>query len=150
VKKNKWLPPVICFILLISISGCSKKYQADMRSPEEIRLAQLTGLGEKRWFLKSIFVNGVALSAEELPKGFFKTYTRSENATVIFSDADGNKGKAYLLSTTRLQELITNGPIANLTRIYTVLELTENSLHIETTSLPGRPLQTVREIYHAN
>ena len=131
--------------------GCSKD-QVPPKSQHELMFDYLTSeLGNKQWFLKAIYVNGVSQPLTDTQKKYYKTYTRTQTAfTATFLDDDGNRGRAILLSQLQLQENITNGPLGGLKRDYIILELKEKSLDIEISNPPGQPSQIVREVYYAN
>lgn len=133
-------------------TGCGKN-QIPPKPQHEQMFDYLTSeLGNKQWFLRAIYVNGVLQPLTDAQKKYYKTYTRVPgtpfNAT--FLDDDGNRGKAILLSSLQLLENITNGPLGSLKRDYIVLELKEKSMDLEISNPPGYPSQIVREVYYAN
>lgn len=133
-------------------SGCGKGEQIIPKSEHEKLFDNLTSqLGNKQWFLKAIYVNGVLQPLTDAQKRYYKTYTRTQSPfTATFLDDDGNRGEAYLLSVIQLKEVINNGPLGAATRDYVVRELTEKTLDIQVTNPPGFPAQIVREVYYAN
>lgn len=132
-------------------TGCGKETVIP-KSEQEILFDNLTSeLGNKKWFLKEIYVNGALQPLTDAQKRYYKTYTRTQKPfTATFLDDDGNRGEAYLLSVIQLKEVITNGPIGASTREYVVRELTAKTLDILITNPPGMPAQIVREVYYAN
>lgn len=132
-------------------TGCSKDPIVS-KSEQEVLFDYLTSeLGNKKWFLKAIYVNGVLQPLTDAQKKYYKTYTRTQSAfTATFLDDDGNRGNAYLLSVIQLKEVVNNGPLGALTRDYVIRELKEKSLDMEITNPPGYPSQIVREVYYAN
>lgn len=132
-------------------TGCGKDTVVP-KSEQEVLFDHLTSeLGNKKWFLKAIYVNGVLQPLTDAQKKYYKTYTRTQTAfTATFLDDDGNRGNAYLLSVVQLKEVVNNGPLGALTRDYVIRELKEKSLEMEITSPPGYPSQIVREVYYAN
>jgi hypothetical protein len=133
-------------------SGCGKGDQIVPKSEHEKLFDNLTStLGNKQWFLKAIYENGVLVPLTDAQKRYYKTYTRTQSPfTATFLDDDGNRGEAYLLSVIQLKEVITNGPLGAATRDYVVRELTEKTLDIQVTNPPGLPAKIVREVYYAN
>jgi hypothetical protein len=122
-------------------SGCGKGEQIVPKSEHERLFDNLTSvLGNKQWFLKAIYVNGVLQPLTDAQKRYYKTYTRTQTPfKATFLDDDGNRG-----------EVINNGPLGASTRDYVVRELTEKTLDIQVTNPPGFPAQIVREVYYAN
>lgn len=132
-------------------TGCGKEPIAPQSQHEKLFDNLTSVLGNKQWFLKAIYVNGVLQPLTDAQKRYYKTYTRTQNPfTATFLDDDGNRGEAFLLSVIQLRENITNGPLGAITRDYVVRELTEKSLDIEVVNPPGAPTQIVREVYYAN
>lgn len=133
-------------------TGCSKDPVVP-KSQHELMFDYLTSeLGNKQWFLKAIYVNGVLQPLTDAQKKYYKTYTRVPGSpfNATFLDDDGNRGKAVLLSQLQLLENITNGPLGGLTRNYIIIELKEKSMDLEISNPPGYPSQVVREVYYAN
>ncbi|MBW0176347.1 hypothetical protein [Sediminibacterium sp.] len=132
-------------------TGCSKDPIVP-KSEQEVLFDYLTSeLGNKKWFIKAIYVNGVLQPLTDAQKKYYKTYTRTQSAfTATFLDDDGNRGNAYLLSVIQIKEVVNNGPLGALTRDYVIRELKEKSLDMEITNPPGYPSQIVREVYYAN
>ncbi len=158
-SKMKPVQKIRAFILatlLVSgalfFSGCGRGEVIVPKSEHEKLFDNLTSvLGNKQWFLKAIYVNGVLQSLTDAQKRYYKTYTKTQKPfTATFLDDDGNRGEAFLLSVIQLRENITNGPLGALTRDYVVKELTEKTLDIEVVNPPGTPTQIVREVYYAN
>lgn len=155
MKPVKKMKAFILTTLLVSgalfFTGCGKETVIP-KSEQEILFDNLTSeLGNKKWFLKEIYVNGALQPLTDAQKRYYKTYTRTQKPfTATFLDDDGNRGEAYLLSVIQLKEVITNGPIGASTREYVVRELTAKSLDILITNPPGMPAQIVREVYYAN
>lgn len=135
---------VSCTALILT--GCGKESVAT-KSPEEIIFEQLTGSGNKKWFLQKILVNGVEQPLTDNQKKYYKTYTRSTTALIAtFLDDDGNRGRAYLISRLSLREIIENSPTGPLLRDYIILDIQDKSLSLEVTGQN----QSVREVYYAN
>jgi hypothetical protein len=158
-SKMKPVQKIRAFILatlLVSgalfFSGCGKGDSILPKSEHEKLFDNLTSpLGNKQWFLKAIYENGVLQPLTDAQKRYYKTYTRTQTPfTATFLDDDGNRGEAYLLSVIQLKEVITNSPLGAATRDYVVKELTEKTLDIQVTSPPGTPAKVVREVYYAN
>lgn len=132
-------------------TGCGKETVPPQSQHEKLFDNLTSVLGNKQWFLKEIYVNGVLQPLTDAQKRYYKTYTRTQNPfTATFLDDDGNRGEAFLLSVIQLRENITNGPLGALTRDYVVKVLTEKTLDIEVVNPPGAPTQIVREVYYAN
>lgn len=133
-------------------SGCGKE-QIPPKSAHEQMFDHLTSeLGNKQWFLKAIYENGVLKPLTDAQKRYYKTYTRVPGTqfTATFLDDDGNRGTARLLSQLQLKEQITNGPLGGNVRDYIILELKEKSMDLEISNPPGSPAFVVREVYYAN
>lgn len=156
MKPVQKMKAFILATLLVSgallFSGCGKGEQILPKSEHEKLFDNLTSvLGNRQWFLKAIYVNGVLQPLTDAQKRYYKTYTRTQTPfTATFLDDDGNRGEAYLLSVIQLKEVINNGPLGAATRDYVVRELTEKTLDIQVTNPPGTPAQIVREVYYAN
>jgi len=155
MKPVQKIKAFILATLLVSgallFSGCGKE-QVPPKSEHEKLYDYLTSeFGNKQWFLKAIYVNGVLRPLTDAQKRYYKTYTRTQQRfTATFLDDDGNRGEAFLLSELQLQENITNGPLGAIVRNYVVRELTEKTLDIQISNSPGMPAQIVREVYYAN
>jgi hypothetical protein len=143
------------YILLISgalfLSGCGKE-AGPVKTELETLYDHLTSeLGNKKWFLKSIYVNGAATALTDAQKKYYKTYRQTATPNIAdFLDDDGNRGSAYLLSPLQLKEVITNGPIGSATRDYVIRELSAKTLDLEIAPPQGTPGNIVREVYYAN
>ncbi len=155
MKPFQKMKAFILTTLLVSgalfFTGCGKETVIP-KSEQEILFDNLTSeLGNKKWFLKEIYVNGALQPLTDAQKRYYKTYTRTQKPfTATFLDDDGNRGEAYLLSVIQLKEVINNGPLGASTREYVVRELTAKTLDILITNPPGMPAQIVREVYYAN
>lgn len=155
MKSIQKMKAFILATLLVSsalfLTGCGKD-PITPKSEQEVLFDYLTSeLGNKKWFLKSIYVNGVLQPLTDAQKKYYKTYKKTASKfTAEFFDDDGNRGSAYLLSVIQLKEVINNGPLGALTRDYIIRELKEKSLDVEITNPPGYPSQIVREVYYAN
>lgn len=133
------------------LTGCGKTPISPKSEHEKLYDYLTSELGNKKWFLKAIYVNGALQPLTDAQKRYYKTYTRTQSPfTADFFDDDGNRGSAYLLSVIQLREIIRNGPSGALTRDYVVKELKEKSLDLEITGPQGMPTQIVREVYYAN
>lgn len=132
-------------------TGC-RKDPVVTKSQQEQMFDYLTSeFGNKQWFLKAIYVNGVLQPLTDAQKKYYKTYTKTQTEFIAsFLDDDGNKGRAILPNQVKLEEVITNGPLGGLTRNYVILELKEKSMDLEISNPPGYPTQVVREVYYAN
>ncbi|MFN3666137.1 MAG: hypothetical protein ACK4S0_08265 [Sediminibacterium sp.] len=131
-------------------AGCGKE-TVTPKSEHEQLFDYLTGTGNKQWFLKAVYVNGVIQPLTDAQKKYYKTYTRTQTPFfATFLDDDGNRGDAFLLSVIQLKESINNGPLGALTRDYVIRELKEKSMDLEITAPAGQPAQIVREVYYAN
>lgn len=155
MKPFQKMKAFILTTLLVSgalfFTGCGKETVIP-KSEQELLFDNLTSeLGNKKWFLKEIYVNGALQPLTDAQKRYYKTYTRTQKPfTATFLDDDGNRGEAYLLSVIQLKEVINNGPLGASTREYVVRELTAKTLDILITNPPGMPAQIVREVYYAN
>ncbi|TDO23373.1 hypothetical protein BC659_3378 [Sediminibacterium goheungense] len=156
MKLTKKMQAFVLTALLASgaffFTGCSKD-PVVTKSQHELMFDYLTSeLGNKQWFLKAIYVNGVLQPLTDAQKKYYKTYTRSLSPafSATFLDDDGNRGTARLLSQLQLKETITNGPLGGTVRDYIILELKEKSMDLEISNPPGYPTQIVREVYYAN
>jgi hypothetical protein len=156
MKLTKKLQAFVLTALLASgaffFTGCSKDPIVAKSQHEQMFDYLTSELGNRQWFLKAIYVNGVLQPLTDTQKRYYKTYTRVPGTafTATFLDDDGNRGTARLLSQLQLNENITNGPLGGTARNYIVLELKEKSMDLEIANPPGYPSQIVREVYYAN
>lgn len=150
---RKSISPLFMSLLLglVCLAGCSKD-EGPVKTQLETMFDHLTSeLGNKKWFLKGIYVNGAAVALTDAQKKYYKTYRKTATPNIAdFFDDDGNRGAAYLLSPLQLKEVITNGPAGSLTRDYVIRELTASSLDVEIAPPQGTPGNIVREVYYAN
>ncbi|MEN9298377.1 MAG: hypothetical protein RLZZ429_690 [Bacteroidota bacterium] len=155
MKPVQKMKAFILTTLLVSgalfFTGCSKETVIPKSEHEKLFDYLTSELGNKKWFLKAIYVNGALQPLTDAQKRYYKTYTRTQSPfTATFLDDDGNRGEAYLLSVIQLKEVINNGPTGAATRDYVVKELSEKTMDIQITNPPGVPAQIVREVYYAN
>jgi len=132
-------------------SSCGKE-TIPPKSQHELMYEYLVGTGNKQWFLKALYVNGVLQPLTDAQRRYYKTYTQVPGTafTANFLDDDGNRGTARLLSQLQLRENITNGPLSGNVRDYIILELKEKLMDLEISNPPGFPSFVVREVYYAN
>lgn len=110
------------FFALILFAGCDKLSP----SPEEQAVQFLTGMGNRYWHIKDIYVNGVKTTLTTSQAQYTKTYTRkpfSDAETGTFTDSDGMAGTWKLNNPTQLTEIITNGRLGNDTIVNTITKL---------------------------
>lgn len=139
---------LICSILMI---GCSKTADApETREDRVVRL--LTGLGNRYWHLKEIYINGVKQTLTDYQLRYTKTYTSDpSNSDPLntkmgtFVNSDNLVGKWRLRDNgDTLRETFTNNPTA-VEINYTINSITETTLDVEYI-LNGK---IQREVYYA-
>ncbi len=139
---------LICSILMI---GCSKTADApETREDRVVRL--LTGLGNRYWHLKEVYINGVKQTLTDYQLKYTKTYTSDPSnsdplntKTGTFVNSDGYTGKWRLLNNgDSLVETLTNNQTA-IQISYIINSITETTLDVEYI-LNGK---IQREVYYA-
>lgn len=131
------------FFLIVLFSGCSKQ---DMPLTEEQKVVNnLTGIGNRYWHLKNLYINNAEQMRTADQMRYTKTYTITESTSGTFTNSDGYAGTWELRGTMNLIEMITNIPTGPVTIMYQVDEITDNKLSItyKTNSIP------VKEVYYA-
>ncbi|NCI46807.1 hypothetical protein [Sediminibacterium soli] len=140
----------LCFCLLagtcVWLQGCSKKEDID---PEEKVMQYITGMGNRYWYIKEIYVNGTRVTLTSGQQKYTKTYTRkpfTDDHTGTFVDSDGMQGLWKLTDLRTLTEIITNNPGGNTTIVNTINKLSANEIDLGYT---GANNDKVRLVYFA-
>jgi hypothetical protein len=136
------------FILVSCLlcTACSKTDEPI--EPKQQVVQHLTGLGNKVWRIKEIYVNGVKQTLTNSQLAYTKTYTTygySEAYTGVFSDSDGSLGNWKVIDATHMLDTITNNPGGNVDLNLTINHLDANNMDVEYT----KNGQTVRSVYFA-
>lgn len=140
--------------LLIGIflfTGCTKSSDVtETREEKVVRL--LTGLGNKYWHLKEIYVNAVKQTLTDSQLRFTKTYTVDPTnpdptrPRGSFVNSDGFNGTWKLIGGgDNLYETFTNNPAGPVAVPYIINEISADKLDIEYTL----NMKTQREVYYA-
>ncbi len=146
----------LLFILISSILfvGCSgSKDVAETREERVVRY--LTGVGNKVWRLKAVYVNQVPQTLTDYQMKYTKTYTSDPSntdplnvKTGTFVNSDGYAGKWRLPSASDLRETYLNNPNGPVPVTYVINEISESTLDIESFPTTGGMI-LVREVYYA-
>jgi hypothetical protein len=140
---------LICSILFVGCSG-----DKDVPETREERVVRyLTGVGNKYWHLKEVYVNMVKQNLTDHQQKFTITYTADPSnsdplnaKTGTFINSDGLSGKWKLTSDgTELQQTYLNNSGGPVKVVYSINSITESTLDIE--YLENMTL--VREVYYA-
>lgn len=133
-----------CFLL----TACSKTDDPAL-TPEQQVLQYLTGIGNRFWRIKEIYVNNVKTTLTSAQLDYNKTYTHygyTEDNTGVFSDSDGLIGTWEIKGTAQIKETITNNAGGPVVIDLTINHLDTNNMDVEYT----KNGQTVRSVYFAN
>jgi hypothetical protein len=133
-----------CCLLL---TACSKTDDPPL-TPEQQVLQYLTGVGNRFWRIKELYVNNVKTTLTVAQLDYNKTYTHygyTEDRTGVFSDSDGSLGNWELKGAGQLKETITNNPGGLIVLDLTINLLDANNMDVEYT----KNGQTVRTVYFA-
>ncbi len=123
-----FLTILICSILFV---GCSKS-QDDV-VPADVKVARLlTGLGNRVWHLKEVYMNNVPQTLSDPQKVYTKTYTvnASKLTTGTYIDSDGQTGTFNVTDANHTEEAFVTGSGVGLIVTYTVNEITETKLDV--------------------
>lgn len=130
----------------ILLSGCSKKEEVVANNVRVARL--LSGLGNRYWHIKEIYINNTAQTLTDYQKSFTKTYTidPSTMASGTFTNSDNLSGTwALNAEGTKWDELfISNGGVA-IPLVYVINSISETMLDAYYVA-NGK---IVREVYYA-
>ena len=134
------------FLSCLIFTACSKTDEPI--EPKQQVVKHLTGLGNKVWHIKEIYVNGTKQTLTTSQLAYIKTYTNygyNEAYTGVFSDSDGSLGNWKIVDTTHIHETITNTPGPNIDLDLTIKYLDATNMDVEYT----KNGQTVRSVYFA-
>lgn len=129
------------------LTGCSKP--ADEVVADNVKVARmLTGLGNRYWHMKEIYVDNVMQTLTDYQKTYTKTYTINAATQVsgTFRNSDNLEGtwKIDSLSTGWEEKFTTNGGVA-VTLNYKIKSITDVTIDASYSSNN----KTVREVYYA-
>lgn len=141
--KKITLLTLTCIILL---GACTPNVvvPADTR---DVIVKNLTGSGNKRWFLRKSFLNNVQQTLTDAQQKYWKDYTLNPAQPYMgtWVDSDGWDGKWRMPNTQEIPETVVNNPSA-VVKPYVINNITATELDVEYTL----NLITTREVYHAN
>jgi hypothetical protein len=131
-------------IILFSACAPSVVVPAD---PRDAIIKVLTGSGNKRWFLRKIYLNNVQQTLNDNQLKYWKDYTvnPSQPYMGVWVDENGWEGKWRMPNTQEIPETVTNNTSAVI-KPYVINSATATELDVEYTL----NLVTTREVYHAN
>lgn len=141
--KSILLLPVIC----ITLAACSKSDEP--LTPEQQVTQYLTGLGNRYWLIKELYVNNVKTVLTTSQLTYFKTYTinaSGEQYSGSFNDANGFTGNWVLKGKDHIMETITNAVAGSVPLDLTINLIDANNMDVQYTSNG----QTIRTVYFAN
>jgi hypothetical protein len=138
----------LAMLLILSLAACNKK--VEVLTPEEQAMKYITGLGNRYWKIRELYINGAPqpLSAAQLD--YWKVYTLTiSNPDALggsFADESGFQG-SWALSQTgkKIDERVENLPGGPVFYVLTVLKLGPNDMDVEYTANGS----TVRTVYYA-
>jgi hypothetical protein len=137
------------FLLILTgsllLSGCTKTIEPE-QDPKDVIIRNLTGTGNKRWFLRKVYTNDVPETLTSYQLQYWKDYTvnPAQPYTGIWADENGYQGKWRLPNTQEIPETFTN--TVRVAKNYVINKISAMELDIEYTA----NLVTTREVYHAN
>lgn len=143
---------ILTALLVVTLlTGCTKS--TDVPETKEERVVRLlTGLGNKYWHLKEVYVMNVKQTLTDYQSRYTKTYTSSPSnidpnntKTGTFTNSDNFSGTWRLLDNgDTIRETITNNQAA-IVISYTINSITETTLDVEYV----QNLKLQREVYYA-
>jgi len=123
-----FLTILICSILFV---GCSK--QTPEVVPADVAVAKLlTGLGNRYWHLKEVYLNNVPQTLSDPQKTYTKTYTvnASKPTTGTYIDSDGQPGTFNVTDANHIEEAFVTSGGVGLIVTYTINEISETKLDV--------------------
>lgn len=143
MKKSTLLTILICALVF---SGCSKTEEVVANNVKVARM--LSGLGNRYWHLKEVYINGTMQTLTDYQKTFTKTYTinAASQASGVFTNSDALQGtwEVNASGTGWTEKFTTSGGVP-VTLTYTINAISEVSIDA-TYQSNGK---TVREVYYA-
>lgn len=119
---------LICSILFV---GCSKG--PDEVVPADVKVARLlTGLGNRYWHLKEVYLNNVPQTLSDPQKMYTKTYTvnASKPTAGTYVDSDGQTGTFNVTDANHIEEAFVTAGGVGLIVTYTINEISETKLDV--------------------
>jgi hypothetical protein len=146
MRSTRQVALVVLFSM--SLAACNKK--VEVLSPEEQAVKYITGLGNRYWKIRELYVNGTPQSLTAAQLGYWKVYTLSiispDAMGGRFADASGLLGSWTLSKTgTKIDETVENLPGGPVSYVLTILKLGPNDMDVEYTANGS----TVRTVYFA-
>ncbi len=132
-----------CFFLL---TGCSKSQDATVSG--DVATAQfLTGVGNKYWHLKEVYVNNVPQVLTDYQMKYTKTYTvnAAKPTSGSFTDSDGLTGTWNVTDAKHIEEAFVTGGGVGLIISYTVNDISDTKLDV----IYSSNSKLEREVYYA-
>lgn len=129
----------------IILAACSKP---DEISPEQQVTQYLTGLGNRYWRIKELYINNVKTVLTTSQLNYYKTYTinaSGEQYSGSFTDANNFAGNWMLKGKDHIIETITNAVAGSVPLDLTINAIDPNNMDVQYT-FNG---QTVRSVYFA-
>lgn len=140
------------FVATAFLFGCSKSGDAPALTREQKVAGYLTGVGNRYWHLKEVYVNGSQQVLTDYQMKYTKTYTIDPTNTDptrprgTFVNSDGYSGEWKLTGGgDYIYETITNNPVGPVAVSYFINDISESLLDIEYTA----NYKTTREVYYA-
>lgn len=132
-----------CIILL---GACTPSVVVPADSRDAI-IKNLTGSGNKRWFLRKSFLNNVEQTLTDAQQKYWKDYTitAAQSYMGTWVDENGWEGKWRMPNTQEIPETVTNN-VSAVIKPYVINSITATELDVEYTL----NLVITREVYHAN
>lgn len=152
MKNFTLLTILICGLFLV---GCGKSEEV---VPNNVRVARLlTGLGNRYWHLKAVYIDTTLQTLTDYQKTFTKTYTinAAAQASGTFRNSDNQDGTWEMNEAgTAWTEKFTTIAGVKVTMVYTIKSINETSFDATYTytAVPNTSSTTpkpVREVYYA-
>lgn len=145
MKKLTALTILICTLV---IAGCGKNEEVVANNVAVARM--LSGIGNRYWHLKEVYVDGAMQTLTDYQKTFTKTYTI--NATTqtsgTFLNSDGLQGSWEVNAAgTGWTEKFTNAGGSQITLTYVIASITAST--IDATYTSNNQTKATREVYYA-
>jgi hypothetical protein len=137
---------LITLVSFFLLTGCSKT-QAPVVSGDVATAQFLTGVGNKYWHLKEVYVNNVPQVLTDYQMKYTKTYTinSSKPTSGTFTDSDGLTGTWNVTDAKHIEEAFVTGGGVGLLISYTVNDINDTKLDVIYSS--NNKLE--REVYYA-
>jgi uncharacterized protein (DUF779 family) len=139
---------VLAMLVIVSLMSCNKK-EIPLSKEEQV-ITYLTGVGNRYWKIRELYINTIPQSLTAAQLGYWKVYTLSISTQDAkggsFTDESGYRGTWTLDKTAdKIDERVDNLPSGPVSYLLKILKLGPNDMDVEYTANGS----TVRTVYYA-